>query len=329
MRWMTQTIAATLMSALLATSAWAQGGSAQAETLYRQGRELMAQKKYAEACAAFASSHKLDATATTLFSHAVCREAAGDLATAWGLFVDVERGYRSSADPIAQELARNASERAKKLEPRLSRLKIDVPTEHRVAGIEIRRGGESIDVGAWGLALPLDGGSYEIAVTAPGHAPWSQTIVIAGESDAKTVTVPRLEAQATPHVEPAQPDPQEPQRIDTPPRSRLVPLLFAGGAVVLGGGALGFELWGRGLHDDAQHALDGGDRTRADSLYDDANKRRYVATALGIAALGSAGVAIYLFVRKPDTASAGDARTVRVMPDLSTERVGFTLAAGW
>jgi hypothetical protein len=96
----------------------AQSSSAQAEALFRQGKQLMAQKKFADACEAFDGSQKLDPSIATALNQADCREQNGQLATAWGLFVEAERQTRSSADRSAANLGKVANQRAAKLELR-------------------------------------------------------------------------------------------------------------------------------------------------------------------------------------------------------------------
>src|SRR5689334_5913935 len=81
----------------LSGTAQAQPSGAQAETLFRQGKELMGKGQIAEACAAFDASQKLDPTIATLLNQAACREKNGQLATAWGLFLEAERQTRSAS----------------------------------------------------------------------------------------------------------------------------------------------------------------------------------------------------------------------------------------
>ncbi|TMQ27577.1 MAG: hypothetical protein E6J90_02280 [Deltaproteobacteria bacterium] len=163
-------LGAVAMVAVAAASAHAQSEAAQAETLFRHGKDLMARGQIAEACAAFDASEKLEPTIATLLNQASCREKNGQLATAWGLFLDAARQTRAATDDAGRQMHRSASERAARIEPRLSTLTITVLPENRVGGLEILRDGEVIEPGAWNRALPIDGATYRITARAPGNA---------------------------------------------------------------------------------------------------------------------------------------------------------------
>src|SRR5262252_6626857 len=122
---------------LWSSAALAQPAGAQAEVLFRQGRDLLAAGKIAEACSTFEESQKLEPAVTTLLNLAGCRERLGQLATAWGMFLDAARQTRSAADAASQQLHDVAQARAQKLEPRVSRLTISVPQNSQVDGLEI------------------------------------------------------------------------------------------------------------------------------------------------------------------------------------------------
>lgn len=186
-----------ILSLLLPAEAAAQTASADAETLFRQGKALMRQGKHAEACAAFESSQRAEPAVTTLLNLADCREKSGQLATAWGVFIDVQRQLRAG-DAANQQLLRVAAERIAKLEPRLSTLTIEVPAGHRVSGLEVARGGKRVDPGTWGRPLPIDGGTYEIVARAPGRAPWTAKVVIAPERAKEAIEIGALVAARTP-----------------------------------------------------------------------------------------------------------------------------------
>src|SRR3977135_2013270 len=132
---------ATAIALVAASSslASAQSASALAEALFRQGRELMAAGQTADACNAFAESQKLEPATSTLLNLASCREKLGQIATAWGLFVDAARQTRSASDPATRQLHTVAAERATRLENRISKLTINVPQGSQVDGLEISR----------------------------------------------------------------------------------------------------------------------------------------------------------------------------------------------
>ncbi len=177
---------------LVAAAGAAHAQSAEAEAAFRDGKRLMGEKKYAEACDAFAASQRLAPGTSTKLNLADCREKNGELATAWGLFLEV--GIDLKTDASNASLAKVAKERAAKLEPRLSYLTVSVPDESRVEGLVITRNGAEIDSGLWNRAIPIDGGSYAISASAPAHEAWTTTIDIAPEGASVTVDVPKFKA---------------------------------------------------------------------------------------------------------------------------------------
>lgn len=315
--------AALILLAAAARTAHAQPSGAQAETLFRQGKELMARGKIAEACAAFDASQKLDPTIATLLNQAACREKNEQLATAWGLFLEAERQTRTASDAATQQLHQVAATKAAKLEPRLSTLTINVPGENRIGGLQVTRAGDVVDPGAWNKALPVDGGTYRIAATAPGNAEWSTTVAIGNERDVKTIEIPKLKAAVLepPHPGPAPPTAPATQPHPAEPRSRALPLALGGAAIALAGGAIGLELWARSTYDQSTTEID---NAKQDSLYRSANTRRYIAEGLGVAAVASAGVAVWLYLREPRSESLHASR-VQLTPVVASDRAGVLL----
>jgi hypothetical protein len=306
------------------TGARAQSSTAQAEALFRQGKELIAHGKIAEACAAFDASQKLDPTIATLLNQAACREKNGQLATAWGLFLEAERQSRAANDQATRQLHRVATGHAAKLEPRLSTLTITVPAENRVGGLEILRNNEPVDPGAWNKALPVDGGSYRITARAPGNADWSSTITVGVEHDAKSIETPKLKAAALQSSHPTGPgSPSHPN--PAAQRSNVLPLAFGGAALGLIGGAVGFELWASSTYDRSKRESD---NARQDSLWHSANTRRYVAASLGVAGIACAGVAAWFYLRggEPEmTSTRTQASRLIIEPILGSNRAGLVL----
>jgi hypothetical protein len=90
-----------------------------AELAHTSRRELakghVSSGKVTEACAAFEASQKLEPAVTTLMNLGGCREQNGQYATAWGIFVDVQRNLRDMTDDDSQQIVKVAQPRLSKL----------------------------------------------------------------------------------------------------------------------------------------------------------------------------------------------------------------------
>lgn len=319
----------------------AQPATVQAQSLFDEGRTLMKAGKIAQACAAFEASEKLDPVVTTQLNLADCREQNHQLATAWGGFVEAQRMARAAGN---DKLFKVATSHARKLEPRLSRLTISVPPDHQVAGLTVLRGDEPIDPAGWNHALPIDGGSYAFTAHAPGREPWTTSRTIKAEGERVSIEIPRLleTSRSTPPTvaaptaprpasvaAPTAPRPAAPDRRASAPEprdrpqgpSRVLPLALGAGALVLGGAALGFDLWGDRTYDRARAAMTQRDQ---DALYHAANTRRYAAQGFAVAAIGCAGAAAYFYFR------GGESRpTTAIAPVVAREGAGLAVFGRW
>jgi hypothetical protein len=295
------TTALLLVSALLAAPARA-GDAAAAEALFREGRTLMDAGDYARACPKLAESYEQDPGTGTLLALAMCREKEGKLASAWAAYGQV--ASRSKRDGRADR-EQAAREQVAALEPRLSRLTINVdPGTAVLGGLTVKRDGSPVGSGAWGTAVPLDPGEHRLEATAPGKKPWTAKVTIGAERDAQTVSVPVLEVDEQAATAPLAGSPA-----DTPPEqagaSKGPPLrtigLIVGGVGIVGLGIGGvFALQANSAnkeskedgHCDAQNQCDtvGGEKR------DDAKSAAGVATVMFITGgvLTAAGVTLFL-----------------------------------
>lgn len=175
-------------SAQSATDVSAQN-AAIAQKLYDTAMQLMAEKKYAEACPKLAESNRLDAGMGTRFYLGDCYENLGRLASAWALFTDVADEAKRTKQTGRESVAR---ERAEKLEARLPKMTLQVPDSvATIPGVEVRDGDNVVKRPLWGQPLPVDPGKHTIAVSAPGRRSWITTLVLK-EGAAETVVIGEL-----------------------------------------------------------------------------------------------------------------------------------------
>jgi hypothetical protein len=176
-----------------ATSARAEASfadKAAAQTLFDEGRKLMAEGKLDKACPKLAESQKLDPGVGTQFQLADCHERLGQTASAWAGFLEVASAARALGQSDREKVAR---ERAAALSTRLSKLTIVSPQAEALPGLEIKRDGAVVGRALWGSAIPVDPGTHVIEAAAPGKKPWQSATQIAGEHASVVVTIPALD----------------------------------------------------------------------------------------------------------------------------------------
>lgn len=226
--------------------------AATAQALFDQGVKLMGEKKFSEACPKFAESQRLDPGLGTQMNLAYCYEMMGRTASAWSLYLEVAGQAKSSGQPEREKKARDA---AKALEPKLSKLTIEV--ESPPEGLEVKRDGQLVGQATWGTPIPVDPGEIKITAMAPNRKLW-ETAVTVEKPGNTTVSVPELEKGQTPvgyggntnpgptATGPAYYGSQVPPPVLPPPMKRRSPGMFGGGIamVVVGGlAAITGGLW--------------------------------------------------------------------------------------
>jgi hypothetical protein len=192
-RAMTRGVAARITGAVLVfsgASAAQTSDTALAQSLFEKGRELMASRRYGEACPMLAESQRLDPGGGTLLNLAVCHEAEGKLTTAWSEFNLAVSLARKDGRKDREDLARA---RVEALEPRLNHVVVSVPDESLVQGLVVSLDGTALSSVAWGVPAAVDPGEHHVVAEAPGYASWTWRVVVEGEGKTRTVTVPALE----------------------------------------------------------------------------------------------------------------------------------------
>lgn len=258
-----------------------------ADQAFEKGRTLMAKKSYAEACAAFELSQRLDPQYGTQFNLAGCYVALDKLATAWKLYHELAGSDRNAARRL------RASELASELAPRVPKLRVHIDPRFSGARVLV---GETDMTALADSEIPLDGGHYVLAASLPGFLPFRREIDIESGSDVRQVEIVLTPEPVLPQV-PA-------------PRAQYGKVSVVGGGALVGFG--GFAAWRLVVNRDESRDLcnlrDCPDRPGSQASIDRARLWGDISTiAIVVGAVGIAG-GIYLWrTSHPQTVHVGAA----------------------
>jgi hypothetical protein len=157
-----------------------------ASALFDDGRRLMSESKFNEACPKLEESQRLDPGTGTLYQLSVCYESIGRIASAWIGFRDVAVQSANAGQAEREKIARG---KASALEARLTRLKITAPPG---TGVEVKRDGAVVSPALWGTPVALDPGVHKVSASAPGKEPWEITVQLDQPGATVSVEVPTL-----------------------------------------------------------------------------------------------------------------------------------------
>ncbi len=149
---------------------------AAATALFDEGRKLMGERRWSEACPKLAESQRLAPSGGTLLNLADCYEHTGQTASAWAAWKDV--AARANAAGKA-DVEKRALARAAALDASLARLTIAVDPGSDVAGLEVKRDGVAVGHAEFGAAIPVDPGPHVVEASAPNKKPLSLRVDVA------------------------------------------------------------------------------------------------------------------------------------------------------
>lgn len=159
-RFWSPVIASALFGIAVSTGApSALADDATAEALFKAGKSLMEQKKYAEACPKLEASYKLDPATGTKLNIADCHEKEGKIAQAWGEWGEARDQAKRENDKARMELA---IRRQKELEPRVPKLTINVTGN--IEGLAVFRDDLQLESAMFGVPLPVDPGAHVVTL---------------------------------------------------------------------------------------------------------------------------------------------------------------------
>lgn len=182
-------------------SAQAPAHVSRAETLFQEGRQLVREGRYAEACPKLEESQRLDPAPGTRLNLADCWEHAGRTASAQREFLAVAESSEKSGE---KERAAIARARAKQLENRVTSLALLVPPEARLPGLQLFQNSLPVSEAEWGTARPVDPGSFVIEARAPGRRGYRSAFALRADGAVHNLTIPKLVEENALVVTPAE-----------------------------------------------------------------------------------------------------------------------------
>jgi hypothetical protein len=282
-----------------------------ADHVFREGRELLKQGRYEEACPKLEESQKLDGALGTLLNLGVCYEEWGKLASARRVYQEVVTQARELGQSDREALA-------------LERLAaVELAMAHVVLEFE---GGQPASVSLdgvpltdedWNRPLPVDPGNHELTVRSVGKRLWSRRIEVTRSQQVKLV-VPLLDPRpsaASPDRRPAvaaasaERPPVESRRAEdrapVPTAALVLGGVSAAAAVV--GGVFGILASSTNASSDDECGPKNACTQEGIELREKAFDQASISTiAFGVAAAGAAG-ALTLWLTEPSPRKSGAA----------------------
>jgi hypothetical protein len=169
-----------------AARAHAQNDAQIAQSLFDEGRALMEEKRFAEACPKFAESQRLDPGGGTLLNLAVCHEAEGKTATAW---LEFREALGIAGRDQRKDRIELATAHIDALAPRLVKVIVVVPDKLRARAPDVMLDLSRLPPAAWGTPVPIDPGEHHLAVLLGGEMTWGRSFVAAEEGRTYTLDV--------------------------------------------------------------------------------------------------------------------------------------------
>jgi hypothetical protein len=283
-----------------------------ADQLFKKGKKLLAEKRYAEACTAFEDSDRTDPGIGAKLNVAKCYQEWGKLATAWRWYTDAERMAKDGKDERAPKIHALIEE----LDASVPRLTLQAPADANTSGVVLKLDGVEIDVHALGAERRVDPGPHQVEYTVNGKTQSRMVPVERGASSEVTLELPRKShAQNKAVIEATAGSGDDPGRT-----RRLVGL----GATAAGGLAIGIAgVVTLRSRSDYQHALSGycrGVTTMCDATglarTQGARHRANIATGFTIAGAAAVAGGLFVYFTAPKAGSRADEHALYLAPSV-------------
>ena len=317
----------TLISIILfATSAAADNNKQQADTLFKQGKKLMEQKRYAEACASFEKSFKLDPVIGAQLNVAKCYEEWHKLGAAFNAYKVAEKMAHDAGDKREPDI----HDIIQKLDPDVPRLTVKLPADLRADQVKVTL--DSQPFSTFNEPIVVDPGPHMVEYYVQGSAKKQNQVVPIEKGGKQEVVLEAPKAAKPVQNEPAKTVVEEPVKSEPSPgrNQRIAGIAVGGGGLVAIAISTIMTVNAKHKYTDALDMYCGGMTDNCDmtglQLTHEARTTANQATVVFIlgAALVGGGVALYLLAPKAKDPSSSD-EAIYVAPSVGPSSAGIVL----
>lgn len=304
------------------------GGAAhadRADQMFKKGKKLLAEKKYAEACLAFEESDRLDPGIGAKLNVAKCYQEWGKLATAWRWFSEAEQMAKDTKDDRASKIHALAEE----LDPSIPRLTVKVARDADTSGVVIKLDGAPFEISALGSERRVDPGPHQVDYTVGGATRNKLVPIERGGSSEITLELPKKSRVS------AKPEAESPVVADTEAiqKRRLIGLGISGGGVLAMGiaGIVTLRAQGDYKHAISAHCRGATDMCDAEGLASthSARRRANIATGITIGGLAAVGGGLYLYFTASKAAAHGEEHALYLTPSIGGDGTGVVFGGAF
>lgn len=312
-----------------------------ADVLFKKGKRLLDDKRYADACAAFEQSDKLDPAIGTKLNAARCYQEWGKLARAYRWYTDAEKMAKDTKDDRAPKIRGFVEE----VDVEVPRLIIKVPDNADLDAAGLAVDGKRLAKEDFGEPMMYDPGPHEITYKIDGK---KQTKTIALERGGEreiTIELPPPAEKPTGGDTAGGGDDKGDDKGDdgdvvpvpdppTPGRGRRIAGIALASAGVVGLGVAAYlTIDARGAYNDAidAHCMGAPNMCNDEGLAitRDARSQANVATVITLASLAAAAGGVILYVTAPKGEPVREQSALRITPMLGANGGGITLSGGF
>jgi serine/threonine-protein kinase len=332
---MTRLSLALVLIAAFTTAAVA-GNKDKADDLFKQGKKLMAEKRYSEACPKLEESMKLDPGIGTSLNIGKCYEEWGRIGHALIAYQTALKMAKDGKDKRVPDIQKLVDD----LDSQVPRLTIKLPKDTVQEGVKVTLDGQVITT--FGSALIVDPGPHSIEYTVDDGPKKSKVVPVERGGDSEvTLDIPKVRTAKKPPDKKAgdkkagdkKVGDTKPVEVATPPapgrNMRIGGMVLGGAGVIAIGVSSIMTLSAKGQYDDALEMHCMGMKNMCDpmglELTHSARSTANTATVIfigGLAMVGG-GVALYLLAPKAAPAMESQHESARyIVPSVTKDGAG-------